>query len=205
MKEGRIEVTPEGVALEGWAESADGEAKAAALFAEKQLGATEIAVRFDAPRPRSRPRSRPPSRIRRGPAPRRSPRSRRVGAGVRARLRDARAERRGDDRSTCAGLRQLPAGRLRNRRPHRQPGRARAQPGAQRGARRDGQGGARGGGSAADRLRRPRLRRRPADRGQRHRGGPRAQPTHRIHAHPAARLRRDGAGDAGAPAWTAVT
>ena len=48
LKEGRVEVTAERVSLDGWAEDADGEAKAAALFASEDRGAVEIVVRFDA-------------------------------------------------------------------------------------------------------------------------------------------------------------
>jgi OOP family OmpA-OmpF porin len=48
MKEGRLEVTPQIVAVEGEAAHAEAEAQTAALFAEKDLGRTRIALRYDA-------------------------------------------------------------------------------------------------------------------------------------------------------------
>jgi OOP family OmpA-OmpF porin len=47
MKEGRLEVTPERVSVEGAAAAADGRARAEALLAAKAPGATRLAVRFD--------------------------------------------------------------------------------------------------------------------------------------------------------------
>lgn len=48
MKEGRVEVTPDLVTLEGWASEADSEARAAALLAQKAGGPIELAIDFDA-------------------------------------------------------------------------------------------------------------------------------------------------------------
>jgi OOP family OmpA-OmpF porin len=48
MKEGRVEVTPGLVTLEGWAATADAEARAAALLAQKAGGPVELAIDFDA-------------------------------------------------------------------------------------------------------------------------------------------------------------
>jgi len=48
MKEGHVEVTAERVALAGWAAAADGAAKAAALFAGRDLGPADLSIRFDA-------------------------------------------------------------------------------------------------------------------------------------------------------------
>lgn len=48
MKEGSLQVTPDLVRLDGWAEDADGASKVATLFEQKEIGPTEVAVRFDA-------------------------------------------------------------------------------------------------------------------------------------------------------------
>jgi OOP family OmpA-OmpF porin len=48
MKEGRLEVTPEAVSIEGWATDPDGAAKAEALFAERGVEKAAVALRFDA-------------------------------------------------------------------------------------------------------------------------------------------------------------
>jgi OmpA-OmpF porin, OOP family len=47
MKEGRLEVTPDGLAVEGWALGPDGAEKATALFAERGVEATQVALRYD--------------------------------------------------------------------------------------------------------------------------------------------------------------
>lgn len=47
LKEGALAITPEGASLDGWAIGADGEAKARALFASRQVPA-RVALRFDA-------------------------------------------------------------------------------------------------------------------------------------------------------------
>lgn len=48
MKEGRLEVTPESVSIEGWATDPDGAKKAEALFAERGVETVAVALRFDA-------------------------------------------------------------------------------------------------------------------------------------------------------------
>jgi OOP family OmpA-OmpF porin len=47
MKEGRLEVTPGQVSIDGWASEADGAEKAEALFAERGVETAAVALRFD--------------------------------------------------------------------------------------------------------------------------------------------------------------
>ena len=194
LKEGKLKVTPEAVAVEGWGIDEHVEDKVAALLAAKigQQGAV-VDVAFNAEAAAAAEmaaRPRPEICVDQISAILEAG-SIQFAAGSATIV----PESRGVIAAIADVLRGCPGADFEIAGHTDSQGSAEVEQAAERRSGAGGPGGAARRGPAAGAADRPRLRRRPAGRRQRLRHGPRQQPAHRVHAGAAARRRRRGGGN----------